>query len=168
MFLLSGSYTLRIKACQLLIVVTLFLTLSVSRTKGAQWEKLIRHFEQYLSATCKGHTDEQARDLFLNLVGDDFEGLLVMFPPKSITTYKGLIKCLTDNSDPQRNYDFEHYMFNSACQRADESLDNFVTRLCKRVTYCKFDKFDNKAAFRLHIIEGCHSTGFHMKILKEK
>ncbi|KAJ1163018.1 hypothetical protein NDU88_003481 [Pleurodeles waltl] len=102
-------------------------------------------------------------DLFLNLFGDDIEDLHITFPPESITTYKGLIKCLTDSFDPQWIVDFKCYTFNAACQRADESLDNVASRLCKLVTYCEFDKFDNKTA----IIEGCHSTGFRMKILKE-
>ncbi|KAJ1116162.1 hypothetical protein NDU88_004381 [Pleurodeles waltl] len=60
-----------------------------------------------------------------------------------------------------------NYTFNIVCKRADESLNDFVTRLCKLVTYCKFDRFDNEEAMRLRILKGCHSTGFHMKILKE-
>ncbi|KAJ1167100.1 hypothetical protein NDU88_007493 [Pleurodeles waltl] len=39
--------------------------------------------------------------------------------------------------------------------------------LRKLVTYCEFDKFDNEAAIRLHIIEGCHSTAFRTKMLKK-
>ncbi|KAJ1118752.1 hypothetical protein NDU88_006939 [Pleurodeles waltl] len=80
---------------------------SDSQTKGTRWEKWIRRFERYLLATCKGHTDKQVKDLFLNLVGNNIEDLLVMFPPESITTDKGLIKCLTDSFDPQQNVDFE-------------------------------------------------------------
>ncbi|KAJ1102932.1 hypothetical protein NDU88_000371 [Pleurodeles waltl] len=143
------------------------LDLTDSQTNGARWEKRIRRFERYLSATCKGHTDEQARDLFLNLVGDDVEDLFVTFPLESIATYKGLIKCLTDKFDPQRIVDFERYTFTTACQQAHESLDDFATQLCKLVAFCEFDTFDNEAAIRLRTIEGCHSTAFCTKVLKE-
>ncbi|KAJ1134664.1 hypothetical protein NDU88_001115 [Pleurodeles waltl] len=121
------------------------LDLADSQMKGARWEKCIRRFERSLSATCKGHINEQARDLFLNLVGDDVEDLLVTFPLKSITTYKGLIKCLTDSFDQQRNVHFECYTFNTACQWTDESVDDFATQLCKLVTYCEFDKPEDRA-----------------------
>lgn len=141
--------------------------LSDSQTKSARWEKWIRCFERYLRLTCGNYSDEMARDLFLNLVGDDVEDLLVTFPPESIATYKGLIKCLTDSFVPQRNVDNERYTFNMACQRADESLDDFATRLRKLVLYCEFDKFNNEEAIKLGIIEGCHSTRFRTKILKE-
>ncbi|KAJ1155679.1 hypothetical protein NDU88_008408 [Pleurodeles waltl] len=65
------------------------------------------------------------------------------------------------------NVDFKSYMFNTACRRADESLDDFATWMRKLVTYYEFDRFDNEAAIRLRIIEGCHSTGFRTKVLKE-
>ncbi|KAJ1176196.1 hypothetical protein NDU88_001479 [Pleurodeles waltl] len=120
--------------------------LSDPQKKGARWEKWIRRFELYLSAACKSHMDEQARGLFLNLVGYDVEDLLVTFPLKAITKYKGLIKCLTDSFDLQQNVDFERYTFSTACQRTDESLNDFAIRLRKLVTYCEFDKFDNEAA----------------------
>ncbi|KAJ1203734.1 hypothetical protein NDU88_007515 [Pleurodeles waltl] len=141
--------------------------LTVFQTRGTRWEKWIRRFERYVSATCKGHTDKQVRDLFLNLVWNDVEYLLVIFPPEFITTYKGLIKCLTDKFDPQRNMDFEHYTFTTAYQQADDSLDDFAAWLSKLVTYCEFKTFDSEAAVRLCILEGCHSTAFHTKLLKE-
>ncbi|KAJ1083549.1 hypothetical protein NDU88_003707 [Pleurodeles waltl] len=134
--------------------------------KGAHWEKWIRRFERYLSATCKNYMDDQARDRFLNLVGNDVEDRIVKFLLESTTTYKGIIKCLTDGFNPQQNVDFEHYTFNTACQ-AHKLLDDFVNRPCKLVTCCEFDKFKNEAAIRLHIIGGFYSTGFYTKILKE-
>ncbi|KAJ1128667.1 hypothetical protein NDU88_007042 [Pleurodeles waltl] len=121
-----------------------------SQTKGACWEKWIRRFKCYLHVTCKNHIDEQARDLVVYVFGGDLEDLLMMFLSESIITYKGLIKCLTDSFDPQQNVDFERYMFNTACERASKSINNFVTRLCKHI--CEFVKFDNEAA------KGCVSS----------
>ena len=81
--------------------------LGESQTKRARWEKWIRRFKHYLRATVNNHTDDQAKHLFLNLVGDEVEDLLITFPPAEISTYKGLIKCLTDDFSPQRNVDYE-------------------------------------------------------------
>ncbi|KAJ1118958.1 hypothetical protein NDU88_007145 [Pleurodeles waltl] len=36
-----------------------------------------------------------------------------------------------------------------------------------QTSHCEFDKFDNEAAIQLRILEGCHSTGFRTKLLKE-
>ncbi|KAJ1118557.1 hypothetical protein NDU88_006748 [Pleurodeles waltl] len=99
--------------------------------------------------------------------GDSVEDLLGTSPPESVATYKGLIKCLTDSIDPQRNVDYEWYMLNTACQKADESLDDFAIRLRKLVTYCEFDKCNNEQAIGLRIIEGCYSSDVLTKILKE-
>ncbi|KAJ1123874.1 hypothetical protein NDU88_002341 [Pleurodeles waltl] len=113
------------------------------------------------------YIDKQEGALLLNFVGDDVEDFLMTFSPESIATYKGFIKYLTDSCDPQRNVDYEQYMFNIAGQRAEETLDDFAIRLWNPKTYCEFDKFSNEEAIRLRIIEGCYSTGFRTKILKE-
>ncbi|KAJ1185136.1 hypothetical protein NDU88_001931 [Pleurodeles waltl] len=130
--------------------------LSDPQTRGARWEKCITGFEHDLRATCKNHKDENVKDLFLNLVGDDVEDLLVMFPPESIMTYKGLVNFFTDCFDLQRNVDYERYTFNTACQRADEFLHDFAIRLRKLVTFFECDKFNNNEAIWLRITKGCY------------
>ena len=58
--------------------------------------------------------------------------------------YKTAIERLTKHFTPQRNIEYEIYLFRQACQQPQETLDQFATRLRQFASYCEFAAVDKE------------------------
>ena len=67
---------------------------------------------------------------------------------------------------PKRNKIYERYVFNSRCQKADESFDQFLTALRKLAATCKFDTFEDEM-LRDRIVTGLRDHGHRERLLRE-
>ena len=66
---------------------------------------------------------------------------------------------------PVKNAIVEEYHFVSTCQKADESVAMYVTRLRTLATYCDFDSVDKRIVGQ--VVHKCNSTAFRRMLLKE-
>ena len=58
--------------------------------------------------------------------------------------YKTAMERLTKHFTPQRNIEYEIYLFRQARQQLQETLDMFATRLRQLASSCKFPSVDKK------------------------
>lgn len=94
---------------------------------GQRWDKWKKRFENFLLAM---DIDDDTRALLLHYIGpsafDIFETLTDTGDAKD---YKKAMERLTEHLTPQRNVDYETYLFRQARQQSNETLGQFTTRL---------------------------------------
>ena len=107
---------------------------------GARWTNWIERFETYLIAA-DITDDKRKRALLLYQAGPEVHEIF-----KTLTDtgeeYETAKEALTKHFEPAKNPIFEIYNFRQAKQRADESIDEFNTRLRTLATHCKFSDTD--------------------------
>lgn len=96
---------------------------------GARWTSWIERFETYLIAA-DIKEDERKRALLLYQAGPEVYEIFKTLPDKGESKdYKKAKDALTKHFEPARNSIYEIYNFRQAKQRADETIDEFHTRL---------------------------------------
>ena len=89
--------------------------------------------------------DTRKRALLLHYIGssafDIFETLSDTGDEKD---YKAAMDRLTEHFTPQRNVDYETYLFRQARQQPHETLDQFATRLRQLASTCEFTSMDKE------------------------
>ena len=66
---------------------------------------------------------------------------------------------------PQKNVDYETYVFRQARQRQGETLDMFQSRLRQLAATCEFENVDREV--KAQIVSGCSSSRLHRKALRD-
>ena len=79
--------------------------------------------------------------------------------------YKTAIERLTKHFTPQRNIEYEIYLFRQARQQPQETLDQFATRLRQFASYCEFAAVDKE--IKSQIILSCFSSRLRRRALGE-
>ncbi|CAB4008082.1 Transposon Ty3-I Gag-Pol poly [Paramuricea clavata] len=113
---------------------------SVSETNSLaqRWEKWTNSLDYYIRAS--GISDQkQKRAILLHLVGSEVQEIFETLPDTG-EDYKTALEKLNAHFNPCKNIAFERHVFRQATQRADESMDAFVTRLRTLAKTCQFDK----------------------------
>ena len=134
-------------------------------TTGQRWKKWKKRFENFLLAM---DIDDPTRKraLLLHYIGpsafDVFETLSDTGDEKD---YKTAMERLTEHFTPQRNVEYEIYLFCQARQQPQETLDQFATRLRQLASSCEFASVDKE--IKSQIILSCSSSRLRRRALRE-
>ena len=134
-------------------------------TTGQRWTKWRKRFENFLLAM---NVDDPTRKraLLLHYIGpsafDVFETLSDTGDEKD---YKTAMERLTEHFTPQRNVEYEIYLFRQARQQPQENLDQFATRLQQLASSCEFASVDKE--IKSQIILSCSSSRLRRRALRE-
>ena len=79
--------------------------------------------------------------------------------------YKKAVDALTKHFEPDKNQIFEIYNFRQATQKAEETIDEFHTRLCTLAEHCKFH--DEDFEIKMQIVCNGKSARLRRKALRE-
>ena len=111
-------------------------------------------------------TRKHAYALLLHYIGSSafyiFETLTETGDEKD---YKIAMDRLSEHFTPQRNTDYETYLFRQARQQPTETLDQFTTRLRQLSSTCKFTSVEKE--IKSQIILNCSSFHLHRRALRE-
>ena len=122
---------------------------------GRRWTKWKKRFENFLAMDIDDETRKRA--LLLHYIGssafDIFETLTDTGDEKD---YKKAMDRLTEHFTPQRNVDYEIYLFRQARQQPTETLDKFTTRLRQLASTCEFTAVEKE--IKSQIILNCFSS----------
>ena len=91
--------------------------------------------------------------MLLRYVGEDVFDLSESLGIVSDTPFEETERVLTDYFAPQRNVEYEVFVFRQAAQHTDETLDTFNARLRQLAKNCNFPKTDREV--RSQIIQKC-------------
>ena len=78
-----------------------------------------------------------------------------------------LIGTLTNYFEPQKNTIFERYLFNTAIQEENESIDQYLNRLRKLATTCDYRALTNQL-IRDRLVIGISDQAVRTKLRREK
>ena len=136
-----------------------------STATGQRWSKWKKRFENFLLAM--DITDEtRKRALLLHYIGspafDIFETLTDTGEEKD---YKKAMDWLTEHFTPQKNIEYETYLFRQARQRQPETLDQYATRLRQLASTCEFTDMDKE--LKSQLILSCASSRLRRRALRE-
>ncbi|CAB3985054.1 uncharacterized protein LOC110987377 [Paramuricea clavata] len=132
---------------------------------GQRWTKWKKRFENFLLAM---DIDDETRKraLLLHYIGssafDIFETLTDTGDEKD---YKKAMDRLTEHFTPQRNVDYEIYLFRQARQQPTETLDQFTTRLRQLASTCEFTSIEKE--IKSQIILNCSSSHLRRRALRD-
>ena len=129
---------------------------------GQRWTKWKKRFENFLLAM-NIEDATRKRALLLHYIGssafDIFETLTDTGDAKD---YEKAMDRLTEHFSPQRNVDYETYLFRQARQNATETLDQFATRLRQLASTCEFTSVEKE--IKSQIILNCSSARLRRRV----
>ncbi|CAB4025058.1 Transposon Ty3-I Gag-Pol poly, partial [Paramuricea clavata] len=109
---------------------------------------------------------KQKRAILLHLAGAEIQEIFETLPDTG-DDYKTALEKLNEHFNPCKNIAFERHVFRQATQRADESMDAFVTRLRTLAKTCQFDTSLDEM-IRDQVIEKCASNALRRRLLREQ
>ena len=77
-----------------------------------------------------------------------------------------IISKLTEYFEPQRNIIYERYLFNSATQRSENKIDQFVNELRKLASTCEYGTLSDEL-IRDRIVIGISDSSMRARLLRE-
>ena len=77
-----------------------------------------------------------------------------------------IISKLTEYFEPQRNIIYERYFFNSATQRSENKIDQFVNELRKLASTCEYGTLSDEL-IRDRIVIGVSDSSMRARLLRE-
>ena len=144
---------------------------------GPRWKQWMRRFNNRLRAMAITDPDQKLAVL-LDYAGDDvhddYETLTIPpaaevaegeNPPEGNDMFSRSVVALNNHYAPQVQREYEVFTFREATQREDETLDQYVTRLCKLGATCSFP--DLPAEIKSQIIQKGKSTKLRTKALAD-
>jgi len=134
---------------------------------GPRWEKWLSRFENMLTAMSIDDSVRQ-KALLLHLAGSrvyEIAETLNMTPANDETNvFKAAKDALTLHFKPKKNIQFETYVFRSAKQEPEESLDQYQVRLRTLAKHCEFADADKEILAQ--IIQSCNSNALRRRALR--
>ena len=74
---------------------------------------------------------------------------------------------MTEYFEPQRNIIYERYLFNSATQRSENKIDQFVNELRKLASTCEYGTLSDEL-IRDRIVIGISDSSMRARLLRER
>lgn len=131
---------------------------------GSRWEKWLRKLENlFVGLNLKD--EKRMRALLLHYVGDVVFDIYEAEKGDSPETYKATKEVLTAYFAPKRNVQMEIFNFRTCTQKANQSLDEFVTELRQLAKNCEFVNTD--AEILSQVIQHCKSSRLRKRALRE-
>ena len=140
---------------------------SVTETSSLaqRWDKWTKSLEYYIRAS--GISDQkQKRAILLHLAGAEVQEIFETLPETG-DDYKTALEKLTAHFNSCKNIAFERHVFRQATQKADETMDAYVTRLRTLSKTCEFGTSLDEM-IRDQIIEKCASNALRRRLLRER
>ena len=128
-----------------------------------QWEDyelatgLDKHPEAIRLATLRSVMEKDCLQIFLNLKLTEEEASSVNSSLAALAAY----------FKPKTSVVYERYLFNSSTQGPDEGIDEFVNRLRKQASSCKFGTLTDEM-IRDRIVIGLQDRNTKLRLLKEE
>jgi len=145
------------------------------KTVRQRWDAYICKTELYLKVVkITEAADKQACLLYCGGQGltelfDTLKAKLVLLddqqPAQPIDIYTATKKVLSDYFTSTESVTYERSKFRSLKQQEGESCTDYITRLRKKVTFCKFEQYDPESALVDQFIEHCCSNTLRIKLL---
>ena len=99
-----------------------------AETAAARWDRWLKRLENFVQA--KGITDEDRKKaMLLHFAGEEVFELSDSLGVQDGTTFENTKTLLTAYFAPQRNAEYEVFMFRQAAQGVGETIDKFHARL---------------------------------------
>lgn len=139
---------------------------------GQRWKKWLARVENLLVAL-DIDSPKRKKALLLHYAGQPVQDALdtLPVPPApgnvrdELNDYDKAVKMLNSYFMPQRNVEYEVYVFRQANQKQAETLDQFQTRLRQLAETCEFQNTDREV--KSQIVQGCTSTRLRRKALRD-
>ena len=93
----------------------------------------VRHFSHATGCT----DDRQKRNLLLRTAGEEVQDVFATLADTG-ATYDEAVSALNAHFQPQINNTFQRHVFRRECQKADETVSQFVVRLGKLSQHSEF------------------------------
>ena len=134
-------------------------------TVGMRWEKWVRNFTSY--ATASGvQNDNQKRQLLLHCSGSEVQDIFELLPNAG-ATYDEAVNALNAHFVPRRNVTFNRLVFRKEKQKNGETVAQFATRLRQLTQACDYPAAQLTSYIRDQIVDGCVSESLRVKLLAE-
>lgn len=131
---------------------------------GPRWEKWVKKLENlFIGMNLKDSNRKKA--LLLHYVGDSVYDIYEAEKSSSDSTYEETKQVLTSYFEPKRNIQMDIFNFRSCKQKANQSLDDFVTELRQLAKYCNFLSTDDEILSQ--VIQHCKSSRLRKRALRE-
>ena len=141
-----------------------------------RWERWLRRFEGAMvgfgiaefarrKALLLHFGGEALQDIFDTLDLSQPSAEIRAISDKDERDYKAATQALTNYFTPKKNILYESIVFRRTAQKADESVDQYCTRLRQLATKCEFSDVDRE--LKTQIIEGCNSSQLRRKALEK-
>ena len=131
-------------------------------TAASRWGGWLKRFDNFVAAQAIT-ADARKRALLLHFGGEEvFE---VSETVETGSTYDELKTALTNHFAPQKNVEYEIFMFRQATQQPGETLDKFYVRLKLLSKNCDFGNVDRE--IKSQIIQKCSMVKVRHKGLSE-
>ena len=138
---------------------------SDSASLATRWEQWLKRFNIYLRAG-KITDKTQQRALLLYMAGPEVQTIFeTLTDTGNDDDFKTAVEKLSEYFMPKKNIEYEIYTFRQARQSADETLDQYHTRLRKLATTCEFADADRE--IKMQIIQSCASSRLRKKALRD-
>ena len=143
------------------------------KTSKRRWETYISQMELYFMVI-KATDADHKRACLLYCGGQDLSELFDTIKHKlvlrtnedvAIDLYTATKTVLTEYFSSSESITYERSAFRALRQLESESATDFITRLRKKSTYCKFNEYSENAAIVDQFIENCTSNKLRVKLL---
>ena len=132
---------------------------------ATRWDQWLKRFHIYLRAG-KITDKTQQRALLLYMAGPQVQEIFeTLTDTGNDEDFKTAVDKLTAYFMPKKSLEYEIYVFRKSRQAADETLDQYHTRLRKLATTCEFGDVDRE--IKTQIIQSCISTRLRRKALRD-
>ena len=121
-------------------------------TTAARWEKWLARFEIHMVAR-NITSDSRLKAQLIDCAGEEVFDVYSSLQIPLDVTYERLKAQLDGYFAPQRNCEYEKYVFRKEVQAADQKIDSFHTKLRGLSKYCGFENTD--CEIKSQIIQNC-------------
>lgn len=144
---------------------------SSMNTKGnlaENWKYFKKSWNNYKLAT---GLDKKANNVVLatlyTILGREANQIAENLEVTDPTDPDSLIEALSNYFEPQKNTIFERYLFNTAVQEDNESIDQYLNRLRKLAATCEYGTLTSEL-IRDRLVIGISEHGIRSRLLREK
>lgn len=134
---------------------------------GTRWNKYRKRFENMITAI--NVTDpNRSLALLLHCGGErlhDIYETLSVTKEAAETDFTAALRCLNNYFQPQKNIEYETFLFHETHQEQSESLSAYHTRLVEMAKRCEFPNSDR--TIKSHVIRTCKSSKLRREALEK-
>ncbi|XP_033725232.1 uncharacterized protein K02A2.6-like [Pecten maximus] len=136
---------------------------------GPRWKRWLRAFDLYAGG--RGVKDPaQKKSLLLHCSGLSVQDIFFTLTESTegADVYEKTVSTLNKHFTPEVNIPYERHLFRSMSQKADETVEQFITRLRQKAETCEFGDLNAvNEQIRDQVIEKCSQHHLRRKLLEK-